>query len=280
MGSARRINRKAKKPPLSFIDKAIYVFIMLFGIVFAFVLFALFGIYIPNKISYSDVNVVAIINSSAIVWAMPFSLLVSMAFVVLGYFGLKNKQPIFGNKKIKPSYFEPTIKTYPLFSKDFREHLTVSAARKIKITAISILIAIVVSAFMIPFGFYPRTVLDKDNNIITYNTFNEEIKRINISDSQKNVINISYSNGRRSGPHWGIQMIFVFDNEEYTVGLGAFDKMSTSEALRYMIDLKTNLGEGNYTITNTNRMEDLLTRNRYSDEEKALIYELFEYKNE
>ncbi len=279
MGSARKFKRKFKKAPLSFIDKAIYVILIFLGVVLAFVLFALFGIYIPIKMSYSDVNVVAIVNSSATIWAMPFSLLGSMVFVVLGYFGLKNKQPIFGNKKIKPSYFESTIKTYPLFSKGFRENLTVSAARKIRITAISILIAIVVSAFMIPFGFYPRTVLDKDNNIITYNTFNKETKRINISDSQKNVINISYSNGRRSGPRWGIQMIFVFDNEEYTVGLGAFDKMSTSEALRYMIDLKNNLGEGNYTITNTNRMEDLLTQNGYSDEEKALIYELFEYKN-
>ncbi len=283
MSLQRKFQRKQKKQPLSLLDKVLYICVILLGFVLGVMVIDFFGVKVPQKFAFADNNVVAYISDSSVVCCVPLCMVIAAAFATPATLGLEKKQPIFRNKKVKLSPFTVMIKTHPLFSKEFRENLTVKTVRKTKMVVLLFVVLILISAAIVPFGMYPRTVLDKDNNCITYDTFNEEIERINITEAEKTIINISYSRGysrggRRRGPSWGIQIIFVFENQEYRFGLGAFRELSKEEALQYMIDIKKCLGEGNYEIANTERMDDLIRKNRYTNAEKALIYELFEYK--
>ncbi len=280
MSISRKIKRRTKKEPLSLLDKSIYIFLEILSFSLLLIIGISFGITIPMKIAFSNEMVVAASNSAAIICAMPMMLVLPITINIIASAGMQKKQPIFGNKNFKASLLNPVIRTTPLFSKEFRKELSISTKRKIKKYASIAVALILLATIILPFGFHPRTVLDKNNDFSTYNTFNKKTHTCNINDAEKLIIDIKYSSGgRRSSPSYSIQLLFVFPDKTYNFNFSAFYEMNDEETLKYMLKLKSMFGKDRYEITNAEDISRLIYDKHYNSYETSLIYDLFDYSN-
>ena len=146
---AKNFKGKAQKPPLSAVDKVIYgavivvlAYIATFGSTY-------FGVKIARKIAFSDPSVVAGDAEIGMLCSLPLTLFF-MAMAILVYsFGAKKRQPILGNKTYQAPAFAHTIKTYPLFSRDFRENLHPQSRQRLKRTLIVLTVLLLVSLLLL-----------------------------------------------------------------------------------------------------------------------------------
>ena len=272
---ARKI--KTPKVPLSGLDKFIYAIIWLVSFAWLFVIMLGCGYIIPEVVAFSDPTVVAYSDSVLMFCCIPMAFYMSLTPGIWAFLGWERKQPIFGNKKFKPKFGQPVIKTFPLFSKEFRDSLNEKQKKRIKRIAIVLLILFLICAVILPFGIYPRTTLDNKNTFRTYNSFDHVTHEATMEEAMCAVIDITYSKSRHGSPHWEFAMKFVFEEKTYCVTLGSFGDLEREEVLRYMLSLKEYFKDGRYEITNIDRMKKLLNDKKFSATEQKLVYELFDY---
>lgn len=275
---ARKIKGKnaAKKPPLSKLDKAIYIVGIMLGIAWGITFMFICIATIPKAVVSSDESIISYNSRISGLWCelpliMFFWFFPGVLFACL----MNAKQPIFGNKRYKPPTFAPVIKAYPLFSKEFRQNLTDEAKRKIKKTAKSILITFIVCVIIFPFGIYPREAIDKNYNFLSYNSFDQKIRSSNIKEADHLIIRIT--SGRRSSRRY-IRMEFKFEGKTYTFSEHHFDGMTREEALKHMVYLKSFFDEDEYEIINAHLIDAYIYQRGYSNTELALVYDLLDYK--
>ena len=158
-------------------------------------------------------------------------------------------------------------------SRKFWQEMTEKTRKRLWTILVIIVVLIFVCTVLLSFFILPRTVLDRENSLKTYDSFGNLTKTVNVEDSD--MIIFSIDKVRRSYKYY-IEMEITFAEKTYSFGTGSFEKMSESEALEYMIYLKSLVGE-NYAIDDIERMEKLINSQKYNAEEKALVYELFDY---
>lgn len=273
---SKKIGKKCTKPPLSKLDKFIYIFGLVCAIVIPALIMIVFGGIIPNKIAFSDKTVIAA-NSTALYFCLP---LVLLCFLILGIpfaFGLDHKQPIFGNKHFKPSTSHPTEKVYPLFTKEFRNSISRKRKRTIKILAVIAGIICLINIIILPFSVNIRDVLNQNNDFSTYNAFNQMTRKQNVDEAEKMIIEVTQHHHIKSGYTYGLVIRFVFDDKTYSFSYKSFE-MSTEETLKHMIYLKSFFKDGKYEIVNIYDIDNLIRDKSFSRAETALVYQLFEYK--
>lgn len=271
--------RKIKTPtvPLSGLDKFIYVILALLWVAFCIATVFVVGIAIPQALAFSDATVVAKEGAWGVVCSLPMAFWGTLPLMIALGHAWKIKQPIFGNKKFKAQFGKPVIKHIPLFSPEFRKNLQADQKKYIKKTLISFVIVFIVCALIIPFGLFPRKVLDTSNHLRHYNCLNQMTDERRIEDAEKLIIYISYSNGLRTTPKWGICLAFKFEDCKYSFTLGSFNDMEREDVLRYMLKLKGCFSRDRYEIVNVEDMEDLVIYRHFSDAELKLVYDLFDY---
>jgi hypothetical protein len=159
-------------------------------------------------------------------------------------------------------------------SRKFWQEMTEKTRKRLWTILVIIVALIFVCTVLVSFFILPRTVLDRENSLKTYDSFGNLTKTVNVEDSD--MIIFSIDKGRPSTRHYYIKMEITFAEKTYSFSTGLFEKMSESEALEYMIYLKSLVGE-NYAIDGIERMEKLINSQKYNSEEKALVYELFDY---
>ena len=273
---ARKKNRKARKIPLSKLDKCIYIIMLMMGFLSVLLIIPL-GIVIPEAIAFSSEDVIVSRNTAAIFTSIPLVLFLCISVVSLAGYGLENRQSIFGNNKYRVGNAAPAFPSYPIFSREFRNSLTKNRRQRIKITVIGLLSGLVITAMIVPFGFCPRITLDKNNEIKKYNIFNVNVESNDISEAQKTVIKITEHYRVRSGYSYNFMIEFVFDNEKISFSSGKFGEMSNSEKIEYMIYLKSLQSEDSVYIEGVDMMDKLVDEFEFNEEERALIYDLFDY---
>ena len=238
----------------------------------SFFAFFLFTVTIPDNIVFSDPSV--IIAQTPIWHAIPLAMTISLSSVAIFSSGITNKQPIFGNRRFKPRWDQPVLKTYPIFSKEFKENFSEKSKRKCKIIALTIVIFLLVSIAVLPLGFAWRQTVDSDYYFSSRNCFNKETHRAGIEDAKHMSIAI---NSTRNGYY--IEVKFSFDNKKYTFPLGCFsDDISDEEALYHLLYLKSLFEEDEFTVSKAYRVPALIEDNNFDQAEAALIYQLFDYK--
>jgi len=267
---ARKI--KMPKMPLSTLDKLIYCLIFLLGCLLPIFLMLSLGVTLPQKLAFRDPSIVASDSVAALLTSALLSLALA-APCALAMYGFQAKQPIFGNKKFKPKTFTPILKTFPIFSKEFRNSLTDKTKRKLKRIAVIVTACILITALAYTFCLYPRNVLDQKNNILTYNSFNQITRVDSIESAQKLIIRITRGRHRT----YGISLDFVFEDESYSFGFNNFAEFTTQEKLEYMLYLKEHF-RGRYEFANANRIDNLLSYANFTDTEADLIYQLFDQR--
>ena len=114
-----KFGKRAKRPPLSNLDKTLYGVLIALSVIIPLSLLIVIYIY-DSTFLFADESIVAS-DSWFLLACMPIVLFVSLTLGILGSYGLRSRQPLFGNPNFVPKAFSPTLKVYPLFSKDFRE---------------------------------------------------------------------------------------------------------------------------------------------------------------
>ena len=127
--AAKKIKRK--KPPLSIWDKMIYCIVLIAGFSFTFLnLYLMFSLSI--HIAQTEPDVIAHSKYASYFFFLPILIIIPLTIMLLAGYGLKAKQPIFIAKKIRTIGFQPMQKVYPIFSKAFRDDLTIQGRTRIK----------------------------------------------------------------------------------------------------------------------------------------------------
>ena len=239
----------------------------------------LFAKVIPMKVAYADGNTVTADNLAAVFGALPFCAFVILSLMISSSYGLKYKQPIFGNKRFSYPKSTPMLRMYPIFSKAFWKNCNVGTKRIRKRILKTVLIIFLVCCAILSLGICSREALNKDNNFSTYNSFNVKTHTAGIEDAEALIVDIDISTSRhRWRRNYHIELNFVFQDKTYNIGLDDFYKMEDEEALEYMIYLKGFFGDGKYKITNVDRINSAIKDNKFSTREIELVYELFDQK--
>ena len=276
---AKNFKGKAQRPPLSLVDKMIYGLLILLLLYAATFGSTYLGTGVARRNAFADPSVVAGDGDIGSFYALPFCIFSIVLAVLVYTHGLKKRQPIFfGNKNYKTPVFAHTIKTYPLFSQDFRDQLHPESRQRLK--RISLLLAAILLAclLLLPFGFYSRRVLTNDHQLITYDSFNRISDSHHIREADRVLIGIRRPSSR-SYNSFNLELDFVFEDTTYFLDIKDFRNMSREEALRYIISLKEVLGPGEYEIHNSERLEWQIMNKNYSPTEAELLYQLFDMES-
>ncbi len=269
---------KARKPPLSNLDVFLYMLVILLGMALCFTVLILFVTVIPTAIAFSRPGVVAFMGGVATVLCpLPSFVGLMLLTIIPAALGLEKKQPIFGNKSFKPRFGTSVINVFPLFSKDFRDKIYPRVRRKVRRYCLITGIVLLISIALLPFGICQGKTLSHDGTLSTYNAFGRVSHSSSVDDAEQMVIRIMGRRGRHNSP--AVAVRYECQGHTYQFPTGAFDEESYAATLAYMVRLKEQLG-GRYEVeTNRDRLERFLNIKNYNSEERALIYELFDYRS-
>lgn len=283
MGISKKIKKRvtAKRAPLSLLDGLIYILFLLLILAIVFTPTLLFTLVLPNELIDNDPTIVAFDNDNSwqLLFCFPFSfILILLIFIPLAYIFNGDLPPIFGNPNYNPPARQPIIHADPIISKAFWKKIDRDTIDEIKKSSLGLIIALLITAPLLLLCLSPGQVMKIDHSLKTYNSFHQITHSAKIEEVDELQIEIyRASRHKRVSYDYGIEISFLFDDASYHFRLGDFNQMNTKEALQYLNDLKAIVPNTKCTIEHTDRMEQLLKDNHYSEEEIQLIYQLFEY---
>lgn len=278
MSMSRIPRSKARKPPLSKLDLFLYGLVILLGMALCFTVLILFVTVIPEAIAFSRPGVVAFMGGIATVLC-PWPCFVGLMLLTIipASLGLEKKQPIFGNKSFKPRFGTSVINVFPLFSKDFRDNIYPRVRRKVRRYCLITGIVLMISIVLLPFGLRQGKTLSHDGTLRTYNALGQISHSSSVDEAKQMVIRITGRRGRHNSP--AVAVRYECQGQTYQFPTGAFDEESYAATLAYMIRLKEQRN-GRYEVeANRDRLEFFLDMKSFTAEERALIYDLFDYRN-
>lgn len=266
---------KAKRPPLSGLDKFLYGIAEILIYVSVFFLFLLLGDLLPDAVEDALYpNRIASHNDAAFLLSVPILItLGALAFwIELG--GRQTRQPLFGNKKFKKPFGVPFLPAVPLFSREFWEKRTEEQKKKFRKRVFLWGCFLLISAVIYLSSIFSFTVMRSDRTVETYNTFHVKTESWQWEELQEMEISIyrRYKSSVRA-----IEVTFRYRDGSYEFGLGNFAHGTREDSLRELIDMKESLPAAKFTVPTEEETEKLLRSNNYTEEELALILKLIGY---
>ena len=189
-------NSLRKAPPLSRLDKGIYVFlsVLAFGITFSPLIA---GLLLGDRVSFSDPTVIGNTKPGRFALWVLLSMFVSgvSLFSVLAV-GMANRQPFFGRKDVIYGFRGGRVDIHPLFRK--RETpLKPAKKRERGLITVLVAVALLVPILLSVLSVYERADLHKDLSITVKNGFNTETKRMEAEEIRTVTFSIDRYRGRR-----------------------------------------------------------------------------------
>ena len=265
-----KFGKRAQKPPPSVLDKTLYGTLIALSLIIPLSLLIIIDIY-DGAFLFADKSIIAS-DSFFLPACTPLILFVSITLGILGTYGLKSRQSLFGNPNFIPKAFAPTLKVYPLFSTEFRKS---PELKKYKKTAVILLCLLFACLFVAMLGFFPRETLDENGVFRTHNMINQVTHTTCIENADFVSFEIERSDGggKTHTTHWYLYINFYFEDKIYAFRLQNFASMSNEEALRYMLSVKEQF-QGRYELYGVAGMNNLMAN--YTEKEQELLYELFD----
>lgn len=250
----RKTKQKKRMPPLSLLDRAIYLVLMLLAIMLDFgILFLTF--YLRKWVAFSAPHVLAASEDAGLLWSLiPVIVPMLVAFIWSSYH-YEERKPIFGKRGIKygPPQYPPV---YPVFMKN-KPPVWVSENQKRsrKLGRNALLILIAVSLLPFPLSLSGRNSLQTDGSIVEYGVFNQEKERYERDEVKE--VEFSLIPDTRSGHYgtdwgWIIRLIQRLEPPEYAVCVTI--KTDDGEQFVFRSGDFCNWGEGE----RTDWLEDML----------------------
>lgn len=263
--SKKKTKRKSpalRPPPLSGVDKTIYVCLFLASI--ALTVGALLGVFFANRaIAYADPAVIAAESRVTVFWAAPFLVtfaIVSLSMTVTAY---GNKQPIFGKKGIcyGSIHYAPV---YPLFTKGKPKPYIRPSEKRYRRCMLRLAVGVLAVTFLLtPLSLCGRNSLRKDMSITVYSVFNQEKRRYEREDIETVTFGI-YHNTRSMGMYVGAD-IRTKDGKSFRYG-GDLDTL---------LYIKSRVSPSAVRYKHEGRLDTLIRREKYTASEAAKVRTLF-----
>ena len=167
------------------------------------------------------------------------------------------------------------IRTFPLFSREFRDLIYPRIRQRVKRYCLASGIVLLISLALLPLGLLQSKTLSYDGTLRTYNILGQVSHISSVEDAEEMIILIT---GRHNGRHSPkVTIRYECPGHTYQFTTGAFEADSYAEALSYMLRLKEQRG-GRYEVEDR-RLKSLLEYGNHTAEERALLYELFDYRD-
>ena len=273
MSMRRKIQRGARKPPLSALDKWLYAGLIILGLASIALVWVVCDI-IPTHIALKQEGIVAFRNETVWVTSLPFLFSMILPPVIAGSYGLERKQPIFGNRKFRSKGMRPRHPVYPLFSREFRDNLSGHDKKRWKNILIAWVAVGTVSLAMLPWGFFTRHTLDEHNVLRRFNSLNRVTHEMSVEDAPRLEITVVSNRSRHGSTTYHPEVILYGDGCTYRFGWHNFHDLERDEALEQMIYIKSLFADGEYEITNSDRLKYLLCEANAHRE--SLLLDLFD----
>ncbi len=265
---AKKIKHGARRPPLSATDKTLYAIGILLSL--GAILFSLlyFGHVFLDDLHTAEGNVLWLNNDTGVLCTLPFAAGFCFPLFLLLCIGKRKRIPILGNPNYKTKLFSPTVKVYPLSSSQYMDNFSKRERTILKFMTIYLPIMLLLSLAIYPMGIYPREVYLESDTLVTYNMSNEEVHREHVSKASSLRIDTN-GEGRHDGLPDRVRLIISFPEESYD-----FILPRNREALERALYIKGLFPSDQITIDANSW---LFISPDWSAEEKALLYELYEY---
>ena len=277
----RKRRKKNIRPPLTLLDKSIYLLGILLS--FSVAIALLLGLdAIRRLIAYQTEGTLAWESLANSLFSLPFILALEISAFCLIIGGWEGKQPIFGSKKIRYGEHPYERNCFPLFSK--KRRLIKKNPSHQKFTQKLILLwltVMILLACLIPLSLFSREVLYQDNHIERINMFNHVTEAYTADDFEHLTIRANYALYLRkpgsSGWKYSIELkmkdgtTFHFSQRNFD---GAYQN-SRDACLDKMLDLKSRLSPENITIEGADNVDAISEEYRLNEEQYAKLCKLF-----
>lgn len=147
------------------------------------------------------------------------------------------KQPFFGNKSFKPK--GPTIKTYPLFSKEFKNRPKAPRKKHIHLIIVICILVLIALFLLYLLGLANREIITESYTIEKYNSFNQLTDEKRIEEADKVLICVD-KNSHRGRVRYSLKIEFAYSDGSYIFRLDLFNG-SDGEKLNEMLIIKEKL---------------------------------------
>ena len=269
------IKNKAKKVPLSTLDKTLYGIAIILVIAFAIGALICLGFVFPRLIALRDPEVMASYQIADIFTSLPMIIFLGFTPMLLVALAIDSKLPLFGNKSYKPKWSETVLRTTPLFSKQFIEQLTEQKKMKILKVSVVLIILFVICLSLMLLGWNCRVVLRGNGEIKQYNVFDQETSQRHLDDADSITIRI-VERWRRTKYVWHIELEVKYQDAVYVFSQGEFLPVRNStQLLQNLMQIK-DIAKDKLTLDDGGYMDELIDLQDYTEREKQLLYELFE----
>ena len=229
----KRKNSKTKDPfsSLSFIDKVLYILLILISITIS--LSPILLLYIIKKhIGFSDPTVIATrIDNASVLFAFPFAFIFLIITFVPPLRLLEQSCPIVGKLFNKKRYSPFKEKFIPLVKITFREFFSDKAIKVL-------LWLLIPSLLLCSLTLFSRVDLKEDYSVTKHNVINQPSDSYTVADYKELTIEV-YSHSTKGGRQWGYQIeILTYDGDEIYLKNGFFKGRDNSETLDRMLEIK------------------------------------------
>ena len=261
---------KAKDPfsSLSFVDKILYILLMLISITIS--LSPILLLYVIKKqISFSDPTVIATrIDDAAVFFALPFTFIFLIITFIPPLKLLEQCCPIVGslfNKKGRSPFKTNFI---PLVKDIFREFYTDKAIKVL-------LWLLIPSLLLCSLTLFSRVDLHEDYSVTKYNVFNQPSNSYTVDDYKELTIEV-YSHSTKGGRQWGYQIkLLTEDGDEIYLKNGFFKGRDHSKTLDRMLEIKSLFTPESIKIENEENLHKVIDDIEFTITEERKLKELF-----
>lgn len=283
MGSRSKRLRKNRKrnqrrPSLSVLDKLLYTLLIIAEVAAALAAMLFFALFLPETVGFSDPEVIAMRRHNSAGWLFPlcFFLIVSIIAQAENFFW--EKQPIFGDKKIRYGAppWDPTC--YPITDPRRRTWYGAKAKREGRRFAIKLwLVGLAVMVFLGGFGLFGRDVLRQDNAIVDYNCLSLPVASYTEEDFASLTIGASYSRRYRSitRHYYCYAEITMEDGRKYRFKSGNF-RQGLEGWMEQMKRVKPLFHRENITIEGLEDLPGVADGFTLTPSQEGCLYRIFE----
>ena len=270
----RKKDTAHRTPPLSKLDRAIYIIAMLlFGPLILGILIGWDELH--ERIAFRDPNVIAF--KAGIFAVFPFLLFLVGVLIALACC-YSSKRPIFGDKTIRYGDYPWKTDFFPLFGPQHRTVRRRASEQRFRTAVLRIAAGALVLSLLLAFlGVYRRICLRDDRTIVTYNSLNQAGEPVSIARGCERITVrlYDYTSHRSWSTYWyyGV-IIYRADGKKYEFTSRDFN-CGQADCIRQMLAIKALFSPGQITVEREDMLDDMIKYNQLDEAEAALLRRLF-----
>ena len=274
-GEKRKKKTAHRTPPLSKLDRAIYMIAMLLFV--PLILGILIGWdELHERIAFRDPNVIAF--KAGIFGVFPFLLFLVGVLIALACC-YSSKRPIFGDNTLRYGDYPWKTDLFPLFGPQRRTVRRRASEQRFRTVVRRIAaVALILSLLLAALGVYRRTCLRDDRTIVTYNSLDQAGEPVSIPRDCERIMFRAKIAGSKT-PDWvyGVKF-FCKDGDTYEFTDRDFDLRNGGHTacLRKLLAIKALFSPSQITIERQDLLDDVIEHNRLDETQAALLRRLFE----